>query len=148
MADLSSKRAVKSKKSTTRALPASAATYYQGALICWDTSVGRVVKGAVSTTLRPIGLCAVDKVIGSNGDPLEVVLFRELTTVWMNNLAADPVVAASRGSLCYIAGDNEVALTDATNTRSVAGVVWAVDSAKGVEVEPRFSDSRLGGLDA
>ncbi len=148
MAALTAKRAIKSKKSTTRDLPATAATYYQGALICWDTSVGRVVKGAASTTLRPIGLCAEDTVIGTNGDLLSVNLFRELTTVWMPNSATDAVVAAGRGGLCYIESDQNVGATDQTNTLSVAGVVWAVDTAKGVEVEPRFSDSRLGGLDA
>jgi hypothetical protein len=148
VAALTQKRLSRSKQSTTRALPATAATYYQGALICWDTSVGRVCKGRVATTLRPIGLCAVDKVIGTNGDPLEVVLFRELTTHFFANLRADAVVAADCGGLCYIASDREVAHSDNANARSVLGVVWSVDALKGVEVEPRFSDSRLGGLDA
>jgi len=148
MGALTQKRVVRFKKASTLDLPATAATYYQGALICWNRATGFVVKGAASTTLIPIGLCAVDTVIASNGDLLGVVLFRELTAHWFNNLAADPVVAADRGSLCYIASDNEVAHSDNSNARSVAGAVWAIDAAKGVLVEPRFSDSRLGGLDA
>lgn len=142
MANQTSKRNVRHVKFTTKDLPASAATYYQGSLICWDTSVGRVVKGAASTTLRPIGVAAEDKVIGSNGDPLSVNLFREVTAYWFANLGAAPVLAANRGQLCFIADDQSVRVDDNTNTCSVAGLVWDVDATKGVLVEPRFVADR------
>lgn len=142
MAAQTQKRVIKPVKFTTKELPATAATYYQGALICWDTSVGRIVKGAASTTLLPIGLCTEDKVIANNGDLLHVNLFREVTAVWMVNLAAAPVVAASLGSLCFVADDQSVRVDDNTNANSVAGRVWELSTLKGVLVEPRFISDR------
>jgi hypothetical protein len=138
MAALTSKRPLRRVNFSGKDLPATAATYYQGGLVGWDTSVGRVVKGAASTTFLPIGTVVEDTIIANNGDLLSVNLFREVSGVWMVNLGADPVVAADRGSLCYVASDQEVAHSDSGNTRSVAGRVWDVDTLKGVLVEPRF----------
>ena len=142
MAAQSSKRSVRVMRFTGKELPATAGTYYQGSLICWDTSVGRVVKGAASTTLRPIGLCTEDKVVANNGDALHVTLFREVQATWFVNLAAAPVLAANRGQLCFIADDQSVRVDDNTNACSVAGLVWDVDTVKGVLVEPRFVADR------
>ncbi len=148
---LSAKRALRPVKFESKDLPASAATYYQGGLVGWDTSVGRVIKGATSTTFLPIGTVVEDTVISSNGDLLSVKLFREATAIWMRNLVGDPVVAATRGGLCYVEDDDTVRLTDATNTKSVCGRVWDVDATKGVLVEPRnFADFKVTtpGLDS
>jgi hypothetical protein len=150
VAALSQKRILRQKQAKSMALPATAATYFQGSTVGWNTTTGRIEKAAASTTFLPIGFATSDTVIASNGDLLDVTLFRELLLVYFDNLAADPVVAADRGSLCFMASDHEVAHSDATNTRSVMGRVWEVDALKGVGVEPRFIADRAStspGLD-
>lgn len=149
MAAQTAKRVVKSHYADTIELGATAATYYQGSLICFDTSVGRVVKGAVSTTLIPVGVAAEDKVIATNLDPLLVKRFAADTFYWFANLAAAPVLAANVGGLCYIADDQSVRVDDATNTCSVAGRVIRLDTVKGVLVAVRnLTSANLTGLDA
>lgn len=151
MAALSDKRALKVVRFSTKELPATAATYYQGGLVGWDTSVGRVIKGAASTTFLPIGYATENTVIAANGDLLHVTLFREVVAIWFANLAAAPVVSASLGGLCYVADDQSVRVDDNTNANSVAGRVWQLDTNKGVLVEPRFiSDFKVTspGLDS
>lgn len=138
MAAQTSKRAVRVVRFSTKELPATAATYWQGGLVGWDTSVGRIVKGQASTTFLPIGTVTEDTVIANNGDLLHVTLFREVVAVWFVNFATDLVVAGDLGSLCYVQSDQEVRHTDNTNANSVAGRVWQLDSVKGVLVEPRF----------
>ena len=151
MAALSDKRAVRIVRFSTKELPATAATYYQGGLVGWDTSVGRVAKGAASTTFLPIDLSTENTTIANNGDLLHVTLFREVVAVWFVNFASDLVVAGDLGGLCYVQTDQEVRHSDNTNANSVAGRVWAIDSVKGVLVEPRFiSDFKVTspGLDS
>lgn len=142
MAAQTAKRIVRPVQFKTKELPATAATYFQGSTVCFDTSVGRIVKAAASTTLLPIGYSTEDKVIATNGDLLHVTLYREVHAFWFVNLAAAPVLAANLGQLCYLADDQSVRVDDNTNANSVAGRVWALDSVRGVLVEPRYISDR------
>jgi hypothetical protein len=53
-----------------------------------------------------------------------------------NSSDADAISTANIGADCYIVDDQTVALTNGTNTRSVAGKIFDVDSA-GVWVDMR-----------
>lgn len=137
------------KKSMSVAELAAAAsnTYYQGALVGFDTSTGLLIKGQPSTTFWPIGVVAETKVVGSGGGTVLVHLFRELWAWWFVNDTT--VTSAMVGGLCYVLDDQTVSGTDGSNTRSVMGRVWAVDAAKGVLVEPVYiSTGDLSGVDS
>lgn len=97
----------------------------------------------------PIGTFTEDKLVGSGGTVI-VQLFRELEANWFTNASGgDAVAAANLGGLCYLRDDQTVGVDDDTNTLSVAGRVWKIDTAKGVLVEFRqTAGDRLGGLDA
>jgi hypothetical protein len=135
MSALTSKRAVRPKRFTTISLAATpSVSYWQGGVVGFNTATGLVVKSQPLTTFWPIGLCVEDTVLGAGGGNLLIELFREVSAIWRVNDGT--VVAASIGSLCYELDDQTVSNTDATNTLSVAGRVWAVDSVRGVLVEP------------
>jgi len=119
---------------------------YKNGLACFDVSTGLVAKGFVSVNLKPIGWYSEDKNIGAGGT-IVVELFKEITAVWLKNDGT--VVAGTVGNLCYVLDDITVSNTDNSNTRSVAGRVWAIDTTLGVLVEMSGTDGdRLGGLDA
>lgn len=147
MAALTSRRVSKTKAFTHIDLPGTAQAVFEGGTACFDTSTGLVAKATASTTMIPIGSFTKSETVAAAA-LVTIELFRELRAKWFVNLAADPCVAGTVGGLCYLADDQSVAVTDATNTRSVAGRVWAVDATKGVLVEPHTTaGDRLGGLD-
>ncbi len=119
-------------------LPATAATVYHGGIACWDTSSGRVVKGAASTTLIPIGIfyypTEQSHTVANNGDLVQVKLFRELRAIWMANDGT--VVAANLGSLAFLVDDQTVANNSNSNARRPLGRIWKLDTILGVLVEP------------
>lgn len=117
--------------------PAAAAKkYFAGALVALDAN-GRLVPGAVSTTLKAVGRCEgfVDNSAGA--DDAVTVKARRGNYRWMNSSAGDAITAADIGSDCYIVDDQTVAKTNGTNTRSVAGKITDVD-ALGVWVRSGF----------
>jgi hypothetical protein len=129
-------------------LPCKNEQVYKGGLACGDRSTGLVAKGFASVNLVPLGTYADDKLVTGNAK-CTIDLFREIRAIWMKNrTAGDAVTTAARFGLCYIFDDETVGVDDDTNTLSVMGIVWDVDATKGVLVEPRIADSRLGGLDA
>lgn len=122
---------------------------YRGGLACFDTSTGLVAKGFASTTLIPIGTFADDSAAAAS-KKVVVKLFRPVQAVWMKNAAGgEAVVAANIGGLAYIRDDETVGVDDDTNTLSVMGRVWKLDSVKGVLVEPLHSAGQktVSGLD-
>jgi hypothetical protein len=143
------KRIARHVRATTIELSAAAATYYQGALVGFDTATGLIKKGQPLTTFWPIGLCSEDTVLSGTG-LLPITLFRELTAYWF--LSDGSVDAATVGNLCYVVDDQTVAKTDAANTLSVAGRVWRFDSSvtpNRVLVEPVFiAVGDLSGVDS
>lgn len=114
---------------------AAAVVCFAGAMVARDAS-GNATPGATSTTLRGVGRVAesVDNSSGAAGDdvvPIEKGIFR-----FANSAAADEITGADIGNDCFIVDDQTVAKTDGTSTRSVAGVVFDVDSS-GVWVDFR-----------
>jgi len=134
MTALASKRAVKVKSFTVMDLPHATEQVYQGGIACWDTTAALVAKGKASATLQPIGYYVEDKNVGA-GESALVRLFQEVWAAWYANDGS--IAAADLGGLCYLVDDQTVSDNDAANTLSVAGRIWAVDSAKGVLVEFR-----------
>lgn len=132
MTALAAKRVVRPVKFSSKLLKGKTEQVYRGGIACFDTSTGLVAKAFVSTTLMPIGRYAEDQNTASGGSVL-VELFKEVVAHWYANDGT--VVAGTVGSLCYLVDDQTVANADATNTRSVAGRVWEIDSVKGVLVE-------------
>ncbi len=147
MAALSASRIKQFEKMSSVSLAGKTEQVYQGGIACFDTSTGLVAKAFASTTLHPIGTYADDQNTASGGNVL-VKLFNEVTIHWFTNDTTHPVVAADIGGLCYLLDDQTVADTDLTNTLSVAGRVWKIDSVKGVGVEMRMGAGvELTGLD-
>lgn len=99
---------------------------YAGSLVALDAS-GYATPGATATTIKGLGRAErqADNTSGQSGDvTVEVAkgVFR------FANDGANPVSASQIGSSCYIVDDQSVAATDGTGTRSVAAVVFDVDS--------------------
>lgn len=148
MTALAASRIAQKETLSSVSLAGKAEQVYQGGIACFDTSTGLVAKAFASTTLHPIGRYADDQLTASGGTVL-VKLFKEVVIHWFANDTTHPVVAADIGGLCYLLDDQTVADTDLTNTLSVAGRVWKIDSVKGVGVEMVASNlPNLTGLDA
>ncbi|KMQ72816.1 hypothetical protein [Marinobacter subterrani] len=83
--------------------------------------------GITATGLTALGRFDefVDNSGGADGDK-EVTISRGCFH-FANSAGADEVVRADIGKLCYIVDNQTVAKTDATATRSVAGIVDGVD---------------------
>lgn len=103
----------------------------QGKLACLDTTTGKVTKGAVSTTLIPIGWFA-EGLTGDGTKKISVRLFQEIQAAWWDNGGPTAAVAADVGNECYVHDDTTVTMT--STGRSKAGRLLAVDSAKGALV--------------
>ncbi|MCB9584561.1 MAG: hypothetical protein H6718_04155 [Polyangiaceae bacterium] len=104
----------------------------QGKLCCIDTSTGKAVAGTVDTGLVPVGTFMESKT-ASGDEPIKVKLFREVTVIWWENSGSNAVTSAMLLGPCYVE-DSETVSSDDSGT-SLAGRVWAVDSALGVAVE-------------
>ena len=111
---------------------------YQGGRACVDTSTGLVVKGVASNTLIPIGVFTENQNTQSGGT-VHIQLDREVVARWYENSAStDQITTADILKDVYVIDDQTVAKTNGGNTRSIAGRVWKIDSAKGaVLVESR-----------
>lgn len=102
----------------------------KGEMAVIDTLTGLVTKGAVSTTLRPIGYFD-ETLVGDGVADVRVRLFDELMLHWFDNdTAGTPVVAADIGDLAFILDERTVS-GDSTG-RSAAGRVWALSTLDGV----------------
>lgn len=133
MAALTADRSTPTRKSDLVERPAAATKkYFAGALVALDAN-GRLVPGAVSTTLKAIGRCEAYVDNSAGADDAVTVKARRGNFRWNNSSAGDAITAADIGSDCYIVDDQTVAKTNGTNTRSVAGKVTDVD-AQGVWV--------------
>lgn len=99
-------------------------TIFQGALVVMET--GLAVPGKVATGLVVLG-AAKETVVNAGADGAKKVLASRGTFKFFN-YASDAVTAADLGKDCYILDDQTVAKTSATNTRSIAGKIIAVES--------------------
>lgn len=110
--------------------PASGAVIYRGAIVALNAS-SQLVPGAVSTTLRCVGVAQNSTADQAYGGRIRA---RHGTFQFRNSAAGDAITAADISSNCFIVDDETVAKTNGSNTRSVCGVVRDVD-AQGVWVE-------------
>ena len=107
--------------------PAAAAKkIFAGALVALDAS-GNATPGAVATTLKSAGRAEefVDNSSGAAGDAR--VTIRKGVFKY-GNFASDAITRADIGNPCYIVDDEQVAKTNGTNTRSVAGTIFDLDT--------------------
>ena len=118
---------------TFRSVPvATNVVIYAGALVVMNSATGFAEPGLTGTGLVALGRAErqVNNVGGANG--ARAVRVRRGTFLWNNSPAgADLIAEANIGEPCYIVDDNTVALTSATNTRSVAGTIFDIDSQTG-----------------
>lgn len=104
----------------------------KGHLACLDRSTaGIVCKGKTGTGLVPFGVFN-ESMTGDGVKKISIKLFDEIRAIWWNNDTGTAVAATDIGDPCYIKDD--VTVTADSTGRSVAGMVLAVDSAKGVLV--------------
>lgn len=114
--------------------PVAASTkIFAGSLVCLNAS-GYAVPGSVATTLKARGVAQeqVDNSTGAAGAAR--VETRRGVFKFGNSTSSDEITIANITANCYIVDDQTVALTNGSNTRSVAGKIVAVDS-DGVWVE-------------
>jgi hypothetical protein len=119
---------------------AANAVIYAGALVALNAS-GFLVPGTAATTLKADGKAA-ETVRGTavNGEvtcQVERGVFR-----FANSAAGDAITRADIGNDCFIVDDDQVARTNGSGTRSIAGRIEDVD-AQGVWV--RFIGGQVGG---
>lgn len=104
----------------------------KGKLCVFDRSTaGIVCKGKTGTGLVPLGIFN-ETLTGDGTKKVVVKLFQEIAAYWWTNDTGTAVAATDIGDPCYIKDD--VTVTADSTGRSVAGMVLAVDSTKGVLV--------------
>ena len=110
------------------------AILYLGALVC-ENATGFLVRGAVSTTLKAVGILAPqpgqvpsNQITNSGADGAKSAEIYYQPVAKLNNDANDPVTAADKETACYILDDNTVSRTSG-GTKSPAGKVVQVDDA-------------------
>lgn len=134
MAALTQDRQTPRRASHEFSFPVEANTkIYGGALVCINSS-GRATKGAVSTTLKCVGVAdaLADNSAGAAG-AINVKTKRG-TYKFGNSASSDLITLADIGASAYIVDDQTVAKTNGGSTRSVAGTIRDVES-DGVWIE-------------
>jgi len=124
---LSTARSTKRRQGDVYAYPVKAGVIcYQGGLAVLNG--GYAAPGSTATGLVAIGMFeeTVDNTAGQSGDV--VVQVREGIFLFDNSASTDLIAQAQAGADCYIVDDQAVAKTTATNTRSRAGKIIAVET--------------------
>ncbi|WP_312929109.1 hypothetical protein [Stutzerimonas nitrititolerans] len=100
-----------------------------GTIAVVEAGTGFVKEGTTALDLIAVGIFEhlVDNRVGNDGEQTVQVLrgFARLE----NSVDADEITAADAFKRCYIVDNQTVAKTDGGGTRSVAGIVDAVDDA-------------------
>ena len=104
---------------------AANAVCYQGGLAC-QNAAGFAVPGAVATTLIALGRFE-ETVRGTAVNGGASVRIRRGIFKFKNSGGGDAITIAHRGLDCFVVDDEQVALTNGTNTRSRAGVIHDVE---------------------
>ncbi len=131
---LTSARATVEKAGRDNVFPLAAnAVVFQGGIVCIDTADNMAKRGAVSTTLKTVGIAeeSVSNAGGAAG--AKSVRVKRGVFAFRNSAAGDLIVRGDIGSSCFIVDDDQVAKTNGGSTRSVAGIIENVD-AEGVWV--------------
>jgi hypothetical protein len=109
--------------------------FKQGSIVAIDTADGLLKLGAVSTTLKVLGVSCVDRdTTGMDADdPLRWIPVEHGTLGWFaSDTDADLIEADDIKKDCYLVDDDTVALTSDTNARSRAGTIHKVDPDTGL----------------
>lgn len=109
-------------------VPVAAGANIPAGVIAVANATGFATNGATALSLTYLGRSeeAIDNTGGADG--AVTIQVRRGKAFKFDNHATDPVTQASLGKACYIADNQTVAATSATNTRSAAGIVLGVDS--------------------
>lgn len=114
--------------------PVAASTLiYAGSIVCLNAA-GTATKGAVSATLKAVGVAQATANNSAGIAGAARVKVRRGCFLFGNSSSADAISLADVGNDCYIVDDQTVAKTSSSNTRSVAGKVRDV-GANGVWVQ-------------
>lgn len=114
---------------------------FAGSIVVWDTggAAGYAAPGRTATGLICAGMAwtGADNRTATTGGAAGAITIdvRRGTFKFGNSAAGDLIGQANAGGVCYIVDDQTVALTDATGTRSIAGMIVGVDADGGVWVE-------------
>ena len=112
-----------------RGYPVAASALCLAGTLAVIDAAGLVQPGVTGLDLVAVGVfeSLVDNSAGADGEQTAEVLrgFARLE----NSTDADEITAADIGKACFIVDNQTVAKTDGTGTRSIAGIVDAVDDA-------------------
>ena len=104
---------------------AANAVCHAGGLAC-QNAAGFAVPGSTATTLQALGRFE-ESVTGNATNGGVSVRIRRGIFKYKNSGAGDAITIAHRGQDCFVVDDEQVALTNGTNTRSRAGVIHDVE---------------------
>lgn len=134
MAALAADRNTPERPAVQFEFPVAASTkIFAGAIVALNSS-GLATKGAVSTTLKAVGVAEALADNSAGSASAITVKVRRGCFRFGNSTSTDAITLAEVGTDCYIVDDQTVAKTNGSSSRSVAGKVRDVD-ADGVWVE-------------
>lgn len=138
MTSLTSPRNTAARVGHIKNNPLAAAVKVFGGSLLMRNAAGYITKGATATGCYGVGIAeaTVDNSAGIAGAAM--VDCREGCFLFANLGGGDLITQADIGKLCYIVDDQTVAKTDATGTRSRAGIV---DGLEGLSVWVRFDEA-------
>lgn len=101
-------------------------TIFAGALVMLNAA-GNATPGATAAGQRAVGVAQERATNGATAGANSVRIWPGVFR-FNNSAAGDQIVQADVGAQCFIVNDQQVAKTNGGSTRSVAGVVMAVDA--------------------
>jgi len=101
-------------------------TIFAGALVMLNAA-GDATRGAAATGQIAVG-CAQEAKTNGAVAAAESIRVRPGVFRWANSSAGDLITKAHIGDDCFIVDDDQVALTNGSATRSVAGKIVDVDA--------------------
>lgn len=114
-------------------LPVAAATIiWAGASVMIDAGYAKPTATATGKLIAGRAEATVDNSGGAAGD--KVITVRRGVFKWDNSAGGDLIAQADVGKACFAVDDHTVAKTDATGTRSPAGIILQI-ATDGVFVE-------------
>ena len=129
MVALISERNTRFRLGDIRVEPVAAAVKIFGGSLIMRNAAGFLTKGATAVGAIGVGRAdaTVDNIAGAAG--AVSVEYRTGSFLFTNSAAGDLITIADIGKPCFIVDDQTVAKTDATATRSRAGIVDGVENA-------------------
>lgn len=125
MVALISERNTRFRLGDIRVEPVAAAVKIFGGSLIMRNAAGFLTKGA--TAVGAIGVGRADATVDNIAGAVSVE-YRTGSFLFTNSAAGDLITIADIGKPCFIVDDQTVAKTDATATRSRAGIVDGVEN--------------------